>query len=329
MEKIMRNFVRMALIVAMYFCSQISLSDANDLKSVRDAHQRFSDEILSRGGYRIVTSEIDPQNGRRIERKKLVSLTGDNYLFENRRIGYDTFANSVNAVSDEYCFQLKCVGGNPWTLGRYALSDSKDVDMKRLGFDVEYRRPSQMMENAVLYPSLRGIASNQLSIPALMKDNRIRNPTVVQKTNEVITIKFQRKLYQGVANNSPLSDQWSDVKITFQNVAPMLPILLEEQVATLSLISEIEWTTKQNGDHDVRQAIKEMNGSETTMLEVKQSLIVGAPSKSDFLLSAYGFAEPSELNNKRSPSWYLWLFCGGALLIGLAIFLKVKSSKPS
>jgi hypothetical protein len=312
-------------------CGSECKAQERSFEEIVRSHSQINEAIVSAGGFSI-SSTVNRLNEPVTFSRMLVDYKLGSVVLENREsLESSYFVNTVYSINPRYAFKLTSKGKAEWELFKYVISDSPDLNLKNVGLGVEYTRPLNMLDNVAIFPSVRALGESRISLPNLAKFREMSDPRVSQLNASQIELVFERTIAGGYDPDGlkALAGKKSKCRFVLNSSPPYLPINFSEtcgQELTLNSTIEYEEPTYYSGK--IVERVTEFWENKKMDLVVKTDLAIGAPPKREFLLSNYGFNEPSELNKPLNSAWIIFLVAG-LLLIGAAVFLRSFRARKS
>jgi hypothetical protein len=243
--------------------------------------------------------------------------------------------STVDAIGREYCFELqKKSHESTWKLKRYAISDDPDLDMQKLGFPVSMRRPSNKDLTAMFMPYIyaaqpyQGLVNVEKQPGFQLESAKEGDGSAVLKF-VFLSDSFVNDYRINRTVTVPVSTE-----LTLDAKNYYLPIKLVQ----VSEFNGQTWRLESSVDREFKDGLvvreqhhQKITISQTDYVSEKQMTVeydyLPIP-ESAFLLTAYGFPEPTELAKKpwKIPA-NVWLLLIGVALIATAVFFKVRANR--
>lgn len=305
------------------FCVEC-YSQTASFDDVVGAHSRINENVVNAGGYSLTTS--DKRSGEVIASSRiLVDYKSGSVLLENRRFtGAPVFVNTLYSISPRYCFKLTSKGDANWNLFKYVISDSPDLNMKNVGLDADYTRPENMKDNVSVFPSFRAIGGTKISLPNLFKFKRISNASIKQLNSSEIELTFDRVISWGYepGGERSLAGEKTRCRMVLNSSSPYLPVSFSESYENqFKISSSFEYEKQGQYDGRIVERVTEHWQNNSPDLVITREMVTGIPAKREFLLSNYGFNEPSELRDEGLSPVLIFASLGAAFFLLGSIFL--------
>lgn len=295
------------------FCAEC-YSQIASLSEIVGEHSRINENAINSGGYSRTTSLVNRSSEAVANSRVLVDYKSGSVLFENREHkGSPFYVNSLYSINPRYCFKLTSKGNADWVLFKYVISDSPELNLKNVGLGADYTRPQNMKDNVSVFPSFRALGGTSISLPNLFKFKQISNATTKQLTSSEIELTFDRTIAWGYDPDGEMSlaGKKTKCRMVLNSSPPYLPVSFSESYEKqLTITGTFEYEKPGQYSGRIIQRITEDWQDNKSELTAATALVVGAPPKREFLLSNYGFNEPSELRDTGMSTFWIFVSLG-------------------
>ncbi len=292
-----------------------------------DAHSAINENAVKANGYSRTTS-VNQAGEIIASSRMLVDYKSGSALLENRRLtGSPYFVNTVYSINPRYCFKLTSKGDAEWGLFKYVLSDSPELNLAKVGLGADYARPQNMKENVAVFPSFRAIGGTDISLPHLSKFKRISNASTKLLNSSEIELTFDRTISWGYdpSGEASLEGKKTTCRMVLNSASPYLPVSFSENYENqIKIISSFEYEKLGQYEGRIVERVKEDWQDKSSELVITQDLVVGIPPKREFLLSSYGFNEPSEFRDEGFSPFLIFASVGGLFFLLGGMFLLFR-----